>query len=227
MAQSTRGRVRVANVKIYRPTHVPKELHGVWHGAAEFLAKRGRLLTASGKVNYPAINRAYQISLSTYGAIAGAVDKQEKKRTAGVTVLRPEFVPPALSHVWKQAAFLTAKKRRLLTASGKINYPAIHQEYMRGLEVFHRLASRSSARRERPPMRERFLLCTLDGYPGRYYLISSFGGRGKVIPEEVVKRENLEKASWPKLNSMGHVVDLEDISPISPNSRDPYKGKPE
>jgi hypothetical protein len=142
MAQPTRGRVRISNLKIFRPTHVPKELHGVWHGAAEYLARQGRLLTASGHVNYPAINRAYQVSLNTYGALAGAIDHQEKKRTAGVTVRRPDFVPPALSHVWKQAAHITARKGKLLTAGRRVNYAAITEEYKRGLAVFQRHAAR-------------------------------------------------------------------------------------
>jgi len=63
---------------IYRPTHVPKEAHAVWHGVAQHLANQGRLLTASGHVNYEAINAEYTKLIGALGRVASKVDAEEK-----------------------------------------------------------------------------------------------------------------------------------------------------
>jgi len=70
-AKKTAG--RVAEVKVYRPTHVPPELMGAWTGAAQQCARTGSLFkkvrTASGTrkaVNYTAINRTYRRVLAQY-----------------------------------------------------------------------------------------------------------------------------------------------------------------
>jgi hypothetical protein len=137
---------RTASVKVYRPTHVPKELHSVWHGAAQHLAGQGRLLTASGKVDYTAVNREYARAIAAYGRVASekgkrAAAKQSKKpRVANVRVYKPSHVPTALHPVWHGAAVHLAKQGRLLTASGKVNYPAVNQVYQKALAAYHKVA---------------------------------------------------------------------------------------
>lgn len=64
---------RQATVRVYRPVHVPKEMHSYWHGAAEYLARGGRLLTASGKVDYLGINTQYMRILGHLGRVASKV----------------------------------------------------------------------------------------------------------------------------------------------------------
>jgi hypothetical protein len=70
--QSSRQSGRQASVKVYRPTHVPKELHHFWHGAAQYLAGKGRLLRASGDVNYREVNKQYVRLLSHVTRIASS-----------------------------------------------------------------------------------------------------------------------------------------------------------
>lgn len=70
---------RTATVKVHRPTHVPKELHPVWHGAAVRLARSGRLLDRTGRVNYPAINETYQRVLASYQALAATAEDTEEE----------------------------------------------------------------------------------------------------------------------------------------------------
>jgi hypothetical protein len=65
---------------VYRPQHVPKELHSVWHGAAQYLANRGQLLTASGQINYTAINQQYVRAMNHLGRVAAKVTEGENRR---------------------------------------------------------------------------------------------------------------------------------------------------
>jgi hypothetical protein len=65
---------RQAHVKVYRPTHVPKEMHSYWHGAAQHLSRKGSLLKANGQVDYQAINGQYQRLLGHLTRVASAVD---------------------------------------------------------------------------------------------------------------------------------------------------------
>lgn len=130
---------RVASVKVFRPTHVPSELHEVWHGAAEYLARKGRLLKASGKVDYHAINKQYKRSLAAYHAVADEVEAPAARK-ASVRVQKPAHVPNELLSVWKGAAQHVAKQGKLLTASGKVNYPAINNAYQTVLAGYYNIS---------------------------------------------------------------------------------------
>lgn len=70
---SGRKTAAVRTATVYRPTHVPKEFHAAWHGAAQHLANQGKLLTASGKVNYNAINAKYTELMGAVTRTAAAV----------------------------------------------------------------------------------------------------------------------------------------------------------
>jgi hypothetical protein len=67
-------KVKANTVDVFRPTHVPKELGNVWHEAAQSLANQGKLMTASGKVNYTAINRRYATVLGHLGRVASQIN---------------------------------------------------------------------------------------------------------------------------------------------------------
>lgn len=67
---SSRRASRTASVKVYRPTHVPKEMMPSWVAAAQHLNQRGRLLNASRQVDYPAVNKVYQSLLSSLARTA-------------------------------------------------------------------------------------------------------------------------------------------------------------
>lgn len=128
---------RVASVKVYRPTHVPPDLLPVWNGAAQHLAKQNKLVTASGKVNYDAVNKQYQRLLGVYSRISSA-----RSRTASVRIARPKHVPKELFPVYREAAQYLANENRLLTASGKVDHEAVNHQFTRALTAYQRIAAR-------------------------------------------------------------------------------------
>jgi hypothetical protein len=74
-ASKTASGGRMATV--YRPVHVPKEMHQVWHGAAQHLADKGKLINASsGKIDYEAINHVYGNLLGHLGRVASNAAKE-------------------------------------------------------------------------------------------------------------------------------------------------------
>lgn len=60
---------------------------------------------------------------------------EASQKVAGVTVVRPKFVPPYLSAVWNGAVEHTNKTGRLLKA-GKVDYAAITANYKKVLAAF-------------------------------------------------------------------------------------------
>jgi hypothetical protein len=129
-------------VKVYRPVHVPKEMHGLWHRAAQRIASEGRLLDRSGDVDYYTIDDKYRGALKFYRGRAAAATRgrtasqrvayQETPRQ--VRVSRPEFVPLELLPYWNGAAEYQGKNNRLVTASGKLDYDGINRQYCRLLD---------------------------------------------------------------------------------------------
>jgi len=133
------GHSNETEVKVYRPVHVPKEMHGLWHRAAQRIASEGRLLDRSGDVDYYAIDDKYRGALKFY---RGRAASASRGRTASqrvayretprqVRVARPDFVPLELLPYWNGAAEYQGKNNRLVTASGKINYDGINGQYCR------------------------------------------------------------------------------------------------
>jgi hypothetical protein len=129
-------------VKVYRPVHVPKEMHGLWHRAAQRIASEGRLLDRSGDVDYYAIDDKYRGALKFY---SGRAASASRGRTASqrvayretprqVRVARPDFVPLELLPYWNGAAEYQGKNNRLVTASGKLDYDGINRQYCRLLD---------------------------------------------------------------------------------------------
>jgi hypothetical protein len=55
---------------VHYPVHVPMELRGLWDEAARTTARRGKLMMASGKVNYEGINQVYAAALAKCGEMA-------------------------------------------------------------------------------------------------------------------------------------------------------------
>lgn len=129
-------------VKVYRPVHVPKEMHGLWHRAAQRIASEGRLLDRSGDVDYYTIDDKYRGALKFYRGRAAAASHgrtasqrmtyQETPRQ--VRVARPDFIPLELLPYWNGAAEYQGKNNRLVTASGKLDYEGINRQYCRLLD---------------------------------------------------------------------------------------------
>ena len=141
---------RTATFKVYKPTHVPNELHGVWHESAKYLANRGKLLTASGKVDYYRINNVFKKVLAAYERVAAQrgknareeapATKAQRARKASARVYKPSHVPDALKPVWNGAAQHLSLKGRLLEASGRVNYAGVNKMYRRALKAYITLA---------------------------------------------------------------------------------------
>jgi len=139
---SRNGRRAETEVKVYRPVHVPKEMHGLWHRAAQRVASEGRLLDRSGDVDYYTIDDKYRGALKFYRGRAASASRgrtasqrvayQETPRQ--VRVARPEFVPLELLPYWNGAAEYQGKNNRLVTASGKLDYDGINRQYCRLLD---------------------------------------------------------------------------------------------
>jgi hypothetical protein len=134
--------------RVYRPQHVPKELHGLWHRAAQKVASAGRLRLSSGQIDYYAIDDAYRDGLSYFRK--QAAQRINKGRRAGqvthlptpekVQVTRPDFVPRELNAYWNGAAQYLGNRNRLCVASrnpaynGRVDYDSINRQYIRYLD---------------------------------------------------------------------------------------------
>ena len=136
------GHKNETEVKVYRPVHVPKEMHGLWHRAAQRVASEGLLLDRSGDVDYYAIDDKYRGAVKFY---RGRAASASRGRTASqrvayretprqVQVTRPDFVPLELLPYWNGAAEYQGKNNRLVTASGKLDYDGINRQYCRLLD---------------------------------------------------------------------------------------------
>jgi hypothetical protein len=132
---------RESEVKVYRPVHVPREMHGLWHRAAQRIASEGRLLDVGGEVDYYAIDDKYRGALKLYrnraasasrGRTASRVAYRETPRQ--VRLARPDFVPMELLPYWNGAAEYQGKKNRLVTASGKVDYEGVNRSYCKLLD---------------------------------------------------------------------------------------------
>ena len=128
-------------VKVYRPTHVPKEMHGLWHRAAQRVAKEGNLLVGSGEIDYKAVDDKYHGALRYYrGRAAASAGRTASQRVAyretphSVRVARPDFVPLELLPYWNGAAQYQGRGNRLVAASGKVDYRGVTQQYCRLLD---------------------------------------------------------------------------------------------
>jgi hypothetical protein len=136
------GNKNETEVKVYRPEHVPKEMHGLWHRAAQRVASEGLLLDRSGDVDYYTIDDKYRGALKFYRGRAASASRgrtasrrmayQETPRQ--VRVARPDFVPMELLPYWNGAAEYLGKNNRLVTASGKLDYDGINGQYCRLLD---------------------------------------------------------------------------------------------
>lgn len=139
-----------AEVRVYRPTHVPQELHPVWHRAAKTAAANGTLLTQRGKVDYYGVNRVYRAMLGRCRQAAAQVPAGQARRASAqesaqlvgrVPVYRPAHVPRELVAYWNGAASYLQKHKKLVTASGRVNYDAVNQQYIRLLDYVNRAAA--------------------------------------------------------------------------------------
>jgi hypothetical protein len=136
------GRRSETEVKVYRPVHVPKEMHGLWHRAAQRIASEGRLLDRSGDVDYYVIDDKYRGALKFYRGRAAAMSRGRtastrvayKETPRQVRVARPNFVPLELLPYWNGAAEYQGKNDRLVTASGKIDYEGVNRQYCKLLD---------------------------------------------------------------------------------------------
>lgn len=152
MSTITQG--RQASVKVFRPTHVPKELHPVWHGAAAHLASSGRLLTASGKVNYEAVNdqfiRVLGASLQMgrkAAAIRLASLPKVSRNASEVAIAAPQHVPVEMRPIWFAAARHASRKGRLVASNRAINYPEVNNNYMKAVAAYIDLARKASSKK--------------------------------------------------------------------------------
>jgi hypothetical protein len=57
------------------------------------------------------------------------------KREGSVVVRRPAHVPVELLHIWKAAARVASSQKKILTASGKVNYLEINKLYRNMLQA--------------------------------------------------------------------------------------------
>jgi hypothetical protein len=136
------GNRNEAEVKVYRPIHVPKEMHGLWHRAAQRIASEGRLLDRSGDVDYYVIDDKYRGALKFYRGRAASASRGRTASTRiayretprQVRIARPDFVPMELLPYWNGAAEYQGKNNRLVTASGKIDYEGVNRQYCRLLD---------------------------------------------------------------------------------------------
>jgi hypothetical protein len=142
------GRSAVQEDRVYRPQHVPKELHGLWHRAAQRVASLGRLRLSSGEIDYYAIDDVYRDGLTYFRK--QAAKRVNRSRKAGqishlltpskVRVTRPDFVPRELTAYWNGAAQHLGNQNRLCVASrnpayrGKIDYDGVNRQYIRYLD---------------------------------------------------------------------------------------------
>jgi hypothetical protein len=133
---------REDEVKVYRPVHVPKEMHGLWHRAAERVASEGRLLGRGGEVDYYAIDDKYRGALRLYRNRAASANRTRtasqrvayRETPRQVRVARPDFVPLELLSYWNGAAEYQGNNNRLVTASGKVDYDGVNRQYCRLLD---------------------------------------------------------------------------------------------
>ena len=61
---------RQASFEVRIPTHVPRELVGLWQAAAQHTENKSQLRTASGRLNYTKVNENYKKLLAGYLRLA-------------------------------------------------------------------------------------------------------------------------------------------------------------
>jgi hypothetical protein len=134
--------------KVYRPQHVPKELHSVWHRAAQKVASQGRLLLSSGNIDYYGIDDVYRDGLGYYRRQAAMkVDRGREassirfaKTPGRIKIVRPDFVPRELTAYWNGAAQYLGRHNKLVMVplrgrtAGRIDYDGINRQYIRALD---------------------------------------------------------------------------------------------
>jgi hypothetical protein len=134
--------------KVYRPQHVPKELHGIWHRAAQKVASQGRLVLSSGNIDYYGIDDVYREGLNFFRRQASKkiVKGREASRTryastpGRVKIVRPDFVPRELVAYWNGAAQYLGRRNQLVMTplkgrtAGRIDYDAVNRQYIRSLD---------------------------------------------------------------------------------------------
>jgi hypothetical protein len=132
---------REVDVRVYRPTHVPAELHGLWHRAAQRVAAQGRLLLSSGDIDYYAIDDTYREAVQYCRKKAAqnlmgrrAAQVRYSKTPSSVDITRPKFVPRELVSYWNGSAQALGQANRLVTASGKIDYDSVNRRYIAMLD---------------------------------------------------------------------------------------------
>lgn len=129
-------------IKVYRPQHVPKELHGLWHRAAQKVASQGQIRLSSGEVNYYSIDDTYRDALGYFRKQAA---KHTQGRTASsvryastpesVKVVKPDYVPRELLSYWNGAAKRLGDRDRLILASNnRVDYNGINNQYINFLD---------------------------------------------------------------------------------------------
>jgi hypothetical protein len=131
-----------SEVRVYRPVHVPKEMHGLFHRAAQRIASEGRLLDRNGDVDYYAIDNKYRGALKFYRGRAAAASQGRtasqriayRETPRQVRLARPDFVPMELLPYWNGAGEYQGKNNRLVTAAGKVDYDGVNRQYRRLLD---------------------------------------------------------------------------------------------
>jgi len=147
---------RTASVDVYLPTHVPAEIHPVWHAAATHVASKGRLI-ASGKVDYEAVNDAYIAVLQSSLGMGRQASKvrlanlpRVSRNATDVKIAAPKHVPQEMRPLWYASARHASNRGRLIASNQTINYHEINNNYMRVVSELLTRARAASSRRTAP-----------------------------------------------------------------------------
>jgi len=118
---------QATSVKVYRPIHVPNELHKLWHEVATHLATKRKLIypvsdnrnglraSGTGSIDYKAINSHYLKVLTASYNLACRVSQKRFPRVAKIInnqakIKALNHVPKEMRPLWYAAAKYTASK---------------------------------------------------------------------------------------------------------------------